>query len=595
MSLAPSVSSTTVTNRFAQLPSQWCVLLAACVFSVITLWWPYAQRMWAQGHYQYFPVLIAAVGALIWSRRGEIMAAATGPSARWFAVGLGGAIILALAGQLLYSGFLGMIATLALAAVLVYGWVGRGGFFAALPVLSLLVFALPLPMNLDQSLIIKMQFWASQIASTLLDGIGVRHVREGVVLITERSHFMTEEACSGIRSLFSSLAVVAAFGVGLRHRWLRIAANLVQALVWVIIGNSLRVFVVVILADHVSTWFATGAGHEIVGMLVFIFILAMVASTDALLCLITGWDRRTAAQPEVADFPQRQSQGQSYAQPQGQLHGQSRGQLQGAVAADPLSAIPLPRWVQFGAMAMMVLVGIIGLRVTSVRASGYGLRQLAELPQQTAPAEADLPAALGSWRLESFEHVQRERTSMFAAESYIWTYRLGTQAMAISVDAPWAEWHDLAVCYRGIGWDVQSDYFVTAPAAGVGRPVGESPVAGPQQRTQTVLRMAKGDRSGLVLFSVVDRQGQEIFPGWRAAAVGRWQQLPKAVGGQVLASLGFGLQDQFRLMGRQLPASTIQLLVESPAEMTEGQVAELQGLFESVREQLLAGARWQDD
>lgn len=111
----------------------------------------------------------------------------------------------------------------------------------AWPVLALLFLAVPLPMQWDERLIVNMQLFASDYASRLLDGIGVIHLRQGAILQTETMFFLTEQASSGIRSLFSALAVVAIYGVAMEHGWWRLLINLIQTLLWVMIGNVLGI------------------------------------------------------------------------------------------------------------------------------------------------------------------------------------------------------------------------------------------------------------------------------------------------------------------------------------------------------------------
>src|SRR5690606_16557853 len=101
----------------------------------------------------------------------------------------------------------------------------------------------------DERLIVSMQLTASDLSSRFLDGLGVIHFRQGVILQTADTRFLTEEACSGIRSLFSTWAVVAIASIALRHRWWRLGINMIQTVPWVLIGNVLRIVAVVGLSS----------------------------------------------------------------------------------------------------------------------------------------------------------------------------------------------------------------------------------------------------------------------------------------------------------------------------------------------------------
>ncbi|EMI56471.1 membrane protein, partial [Rhodopirellula sallentina SM41] len=57
----------------------WCLLaLVACSHFAIAL--KYFPRLWSQGHYQYFPLVLGVIAWLFWSRRSEIANAKTVPS-----------------------------------------------------------------------------------------------------------------------------------------------------------------------------------------------------------------------------------------------------------------------------------------------------------------------------------------------------------------------------------------------------------------------------------------------------------------------------------------------------------------------------------
>ncbi len=98
--------------------------------------------MWGSGHYQYFPVLLAVVAYLFYGRRDQLVAQATEPVSWVATVGYVGVAMLAISAHLLYSGFLGIVATVIAAWVLVYSRFGLGGLKAVGTVLALLVFAI---------------------------------------------------------------------------------------------------------------------------------------------------------------------------------------------------------------------------------------------------------------------------------------------------------------------------------------------------------------------------------------------------------------------------------------------------------------------
>lgn len=546
----------------------WALLLLLGLLAAGWMLPDYVSRMWSRGHYQYFPFVVLAIGWLLWNRRREIASTATEPK-RWVTgFGLASSLVVILLGHLLLSHFVGLLGVLIGGVSMLYAGVGFGGVWAASSILALAVFLIPLPLNLDQELIVEMQFLASGGASRLLDGIGFLHFREGVALVTEQSQFMTEEACSGIRSLFSSLAVVAIYAVAIRMPWWRATVALVSTVVWVVVGNALRVAVVVLLADRVTPWFATGFGHDLLGYAVFAFILLMVASTDACVSLfafralgllpdrellVDELSHRRRKRAETADAP---------------------------AGSGGLIHLPLDRRIRWAAGISLVLIALVGFRVAAVTGKGGDLAGVVQaMPSMPEPQRNDLPDELLGWQLADFEHKQRSGDNLFADHSYIWTYRKGAQSVVISLDRPWTEWHNLNFCYRGLGWDTEPDYFV--------RGEGES-----LRHSELALARENGAR-GFVLFTVADRKGSEMAGNWRYTRTASGS-LARALLMRMGESLRLDLDAQFRLVGNQLPATTIQLY-SAGGSYDEAEAEEYRKFFFEVRRRLLNGRIWQSE
>jgi len=161
-------------------------------------------------------------------------------------------------------------------------------------------------------------------------------------------------------------------------------------------------------------------------------------------------------------------------------------------------------------------------------------------------------------------------------------FRFGLDPEQNRQATPWAEWHNLEVCYTGLGWEVQADFFIKNTQA---------LVAGRDSQTQSELLLTKHDRSGFVIFAVVDRNGRELFPRWRDA-IGNWSDLPNQFLKHAVTTLGFRLGPQLAAGGVQLPATTIQMLTESSEPMTSRQLEELRKLYDQVRDKLLKSQRW---
>ncbi|WP_144059741.1 exosortase U [Rhodopirellula sallentina] len=521
----------------------------------------YFSWTWLEGHYQYFPVLIASVIVLVWHHWGKARLAAT-PSHRYVVVlGLSAVAFFVFLGNLLWTGIFGIVGASLAAVVLIYGWLGWGGLKTLLPVLSLLVLAIPLPMHLDNKLIFNMQFVASGLADLLLDGAGIWHVREGVLLITEHGRYMTEEACSGVRSLFSSLAVVSVFSVISSHRLPRIALNLFQTVFWVFVGNAIRVAACVALADYVSVWFASGSGHELLSLIVFGFILGMVANTDAVFANLIGdrvtwYDENfgpTAFSADTSPSPETHRSAAMFSR--------------------------MSRLFYLGFVGLFMLLFLFGMSAWRISQPIWNI-SLENASSLAGLSQGDLPQSLDGWNRGQYEHVQRGTGAMMASNSYTWQYSKDELSAVVSVDCPWSGWHDLNECYQAIGWETTPEYFV-ASRESVPR----------EELSFTRLQMTKPNsgRAGRVLFTVVDANQTEVQSDlWKNNL-----QAMSHLGNTMTTRLGEILKGTIDTNAKvALPATTIQVLVEHGESLTPEQDEAIERFFYAARDQLLRGRRW---
>ena len=247
----------------------------------------YAVRMWRTGHYQFFPLLLIAVAWLLWDRKSFLFEDKGNSNHAISVAMLSLVFVLVSVATALNSSFIGAISAWLLTAVSLFFYGGLTGLKRGIPYLAVLLFIVPLPARLDEKLVLSLQFISSDFASRILDNFGIVHFIEGVVLITEKKQFMTEEACSGVRSLFSSLAGITLYSIVLHARWWQYIVNWIQTIAWVLIGNAVRVASIVYVSDRWTESIATGFGHDMLGVATFVFVLAMSISTFRLVQALT--------------------------------------------------------------------------------------------------------------------------------------------------------------------------------------------------------------------------------------------------------------------------------------------------------------------
>ena len=526
----------------------------------LPLLYGYFRINWNKGHYQFFPLMFLVVAWLIVDRlydksfsirqSGQSSANPNnGALERAIATILicGCGIVLGTA-IVLQSSFLVVPSIMLLVASWMVGRFGIAGFRKAFPAWMLLVFAIPLPWNLDAVLVNRMQFMASGLASWILDSLGQIHFREGLTLVTAKKQFFTEEACSGIRSLFSSLAAITAFGVLHRFNFSRFLFNWIQVVLWVIVGNAVRVAIVVYVSENWTEAIGSGAYHEMLGIAVFALIMLLALSTNRSIDAFGSTDEEfeDAMEDSVIEIEAR--------------------------VIRPKKNVPRPTklasWIATACFAFLL---VLGARI--VYAQYASLPTPFDASALLDSAESDLPIEIEGWKVVKFEKSIRPQTSLLAPNSFIWTMKRGSETLVVSLDSPYHAFHDLTGCYRGLGWDVGSSY-------------DRLPDDGSD--SFTLLTITKRGQHGIVLFSANGADGKPIS---RAISGSRSNSVRK----NLLLAAGLYDPNDDSQHGAALPISQIQVFYESSKPITESEQADLLRLFLKARQRLLKSDRFSND
>jgi exosortase len=127
-----------------------------------------------------------------------------------------------------------------------------------------------------------LQFFASQVAETLLSVIGIPVLRDGNILQLPSETLSVVEACSGIRSLLSLsfLSLIYAFLFD-RKVWMRWAL-LFSTVPIAIAANAGRITLTGILGEYKPA-LAHGVFHSLEGGVLFVAALAILAAVHRFL------------------------------------------------------------------------------------------------------------------------------------------------------------------------------------------------------------------------------------------------------------------------------------------------------------------------
>ena len=142
---------------------------------------------------------------------------------------------------------------------------------------------IPIPSILMAQVTFPMQLFASKVASRSLDLVGIPVLREGNVILLANTSLEIAEACSGIRSLISLLALSVVFAyISQRVTWKRVLLVL-STFPIAIIANAARVSGTGVLAHYYGDSVAQGFFHGFSGWILFVVAFVCLFLLGALL------------------------------------------------------------------------------------------------------------------------------------------------------------------------------------------------------------------------------------------------------------------------------------------------------------------------
>jgi exosortase len=106
---------------------------------------------------------------------------------------------------------------------------------------------------------------------------------EGNILMFTSTTLEVADACSGLRSIMSLIALSTAYAFLVKTPGWQRAVIILSALPIAIFTNVLRVVVTGVLAQHWGAKAAEGFFHEFAGMMVFALAMVLLLSLGALL------------------------------------------------------------------------------------------------------------------------------------------------------------------------------------------------------------------------------------------------------------------------------------------------------------------------
>ena len=174
------------------------------------------------------------------------------------------------------------------------------GKVVLLPV-AYLTFMIPLPAILWYKIAFPLKLFATKMAVALIQLLNIPVYREGNIIHLTNNTLQVVDACSGMRSLASLLAISAAFALITNHGKLKKWLLFLFAIPIAIFANIMRLTATAALSQKYGPKVAQGFLHEFSGILVFAFAIVLLYVTHLLLKNFHFSEKRAGQRREGLD------------------------------------------------------------------------------------------------------------------------------------------------------------------------------------------------------------------------------------------------------------------------------------------------------
>jgi len=269
------------------IPQQDKFLLPFVLLFAASLYWTVVPKLvhdwWDDPNFSHGFLVPLFSAWLIWERRAELRVFASKGTL------LPGIFLVLIGVAMLVVGKAGgEYFTMRSSLVIVTGglfWIvfGGEGFRLCLFPLAFLFFMVPIPYILYDAIAFPLKMIASWFGEHSLNLVGVPVFREGNIIVLPNLQLEVADACSGIRSLMSLMALATAAAYFMSLGAVRGGALFLSAIPISIVTNSLRIFVTGVLSYKFGQKAAEGFFHEFSGWVVFLAGAFLIVSIGLIL------------------------------------------------------------------------------------------------------------------------------------------------------------------------------------------------------------------------------------------------------------------------------------------------------------------------
>ena len=259
----------------------WLAVAAGLLLLYVPTCATLARTLWRDDAYAHGPIMLALFAWLAWRDRAGLQeeGARRAPVAGAFLVAAG--LLLYIVGrtqEIVLFEASSLLPVVAGTLLVLRGWTALRRF--AFP-LALLLFVIPLPGFILDAITAPLKTFVSASVTALLHAFGYPIERAGVMLQVGDHQLLVADACSGMNSIYSLMALAFVYvRLAGPARRMRLPLVLLAVVPIAVVANIVRVAVLALITYHFGDAAAEGFLHGFAGVLVFVLAVLMLVAWD---------------------------------------------------------------------------------------------------------------------------------------------------------------------------------------------------------------------------------------------------------------------------------------------------------------------------